>query len=312
MSDPAFAAFINNISSPNFQNNIQTLSAASANLKASSDAIAKGAAQLSDSTADLVQFQSAVSTIKNGLEQAKTGSGQLASGSAALASGMGSLNHAAGQLQNGLNAIQGSVSASAEDASDQVKNLNGLDEYAENSVTIDNDSINPVPNYGTAFAPYFLSLSLWVGALIIFVGTYLDSDEKFKILSQHSNNKIIRTLLFLLLAFTQAVALAIIVKLCLGLHVNHPVLYFLSCGLVSMVFLSIVQFLMVFLKDIGKFLSLLLLIVQLTSVYADDIFRESVQRGHKRRRYACRDDKRGYFIRYTCRIYCLDNNYVEN
>src|SRR5699024_45271 len=36
-----------------------------------------------------------------------------------------------------------------------------------NPVNVKNKSINDVPNYGTGFAPYFLSLGLYVGALVL-------------------------------------------------------------------------------------------------------------------------------------------------
>lgn len=321
MSDPEFAGFITSMSNPTSQQNIKTLSEATAGLKTASATIAGGISQLASSTNDLTKIQAAVSQIKQGLEQAKDGSTKVADGSSKLAtgaaqlssgaskladganslnSGMSKLSTATGQLDSaandiaggaakvssGANAVNGGVSdindgaqklkdgiatakdgvdTSVTDANEQVGNLNGLDEFASDPVSIESDRINPVPNYGTAFAPYFLSLSLWVGAIIIFVGIYLDSENKFKMLSRDCENKTLRTFAYLLIGFVQAVFLAVVLKICLGLHVNHMGMYFASCCLVSMVFLSIVQFLMVFLKDIGKFLSLVLLILQLTS-----------------------------------------------
>ncbi len=265
MKDPTFAAFISKMSAPEVQTNIKTLSDATANLKTASSMIAEGASQLSTGTDNLPQLQAAVSQIKMGLNQAKAGSTKLSEGSAALNTGMTALSQAAGQLQDGVTAIKDGVDTSAADAAEQVKSLDGLDEYAAAPVTVNSKSIFPVPNYGTAFAPYFLSLSLWVGALIIFVGTYLDSEDKFKLLSRNSENKIKRTFVFLLIGLVQAVVLAVILKICLGLQVNNLPMYYLSCCLVSVVFLSIVQFLIVFMDDIGKFLAILLLILQLTS-----------------------------------------------
>ena len=122
-----------------------------------------------------------------------------------------------------------------------------------------------MPNYGTAFAPYFLSLSLWVGALIIFFGIYLDADEKFQLLSRRSDKRIIRSFSYLVIGLMQAVLLALVLQFGLGLQINHPLAFYLACCLVSMVFIAIVQFLIVFLKDIGKFLAIALLILQLTS-----------------------------------------------
>ncbi|MEG0157628.1 MAG: YhgE/Pip domain-containing protein, partial [Anaerovoracaceae bacterium] len=74
-------------------------------------------------------------------------------------------------------------------------------------------------NYGTAFAPYFLSLSLWVGGLIIFFGIYLDVDKRYKYLCRDSENKVIRSFVYLLLGLAQAVVLSLVIKFGLGLEV---------------------------------------------------------------------------------------------
>lgn len=291
MQDQTFAAFIGKISGS--KDNIQLLSAATEKIKTGSETISAGIAQLSEGTTSLSQVQTAITTIKNGLKQAKDGSQLLVNGTDQLSNGMsalsqatkqintaisdlnngadqlkdgtGTLNDGAAQLQTGIAAAENGVNSSVIDADTQLKNLNGIGDFAAEPVTVTTESINPVPNYGTAFAPYFLSLSLWVGAIIIFVGIFMDTEKRFTLLSRDSEKKGVRTFVYLLIGFTQAVVLAIVIKLCLGLEVNNIVLYFASCCLVSMVFLSIVQFLMVFLKDIGKFLSLFLLIIQLTS-----------------------------------------------
>ena len=68
-----------------------------------------------------------------------------------------------------------------------------------------------------------------------------------------------------MIGLMQAVLLALVLQFGLGLQINHPLAFYLACCLVSMVFIAIVQFLIVFLKDIGKFLAIALLILQLTS-----------------------------------------------
>jgi len=151
------------------------------------------------------------------------------------------------------------------DANDQLKVLDGLDKYAKNPVEVSTEPYAPVPNYGTSFAPYFMSLSLWVGGLMIFFGIYLDADSKFKLLSRNAENKVLRTFLYLVIGLFQSVILGMILLFGLNLKVNHVGFFFASCILVSFVFISIIQFLLIFLKDVGKFLSLGFLILQLTS-----------------------------------------------
>lgn len=286
MADPVFAAFISSMSDSSNAQNLQTLAAANTQLKSASGLIAQGAAKLQDGTSSLPELKSALAQLEEGLTQAKDGSAQLVTGADTLyggmntltnattqlataageiANGISDLNNGASELNTGINTAQTEVSSSVTDTKDQLKSLDGLAEYAEQPVNVEQTSINPVPNYGTAFAPYFLSLSLWVGGLIIFVGIYLDADGKFKILSRDSKNKVARSFCYLLIGFVQAIMLATVIKWGLGLKVDNMALYYASCCLVSLVFIAIIQFLFVFLKDLGKFLAMVMLILQLTS-----------------------------------------------
>ncbi|MDP4119950.1 MAG: YhgE/Pip domain-containing protein [Bacillota bacterium] len=255
---------------------LESAKSGSSKLLSGTKTLSSGLSTLNSGAGQLLSASNNISSgaesLNSGTKKAASGASQLLDASKDIKSGAESLNSGAqkaasgaNQLKDGIATAKSKVDSSVNDASQQVKSLDGLPQYASEPVTVKTESINPVPNYGTAFAPYFMSLSLWVGAIIIFVGIYLDSDEKFKLLSRHSDSKLKRTFVYLLIGFTQAIVLAILVILCLGLHVNHLGLFLASCCLVSMVFLSIVQFLMVFLKDSGKFLSLVLLILQLTS-----------------------------------------------
>ncbi len=286
MKDPVFAGFIMKLSDPKNAESIATLQAASTKLKAASQQIAAGTATLSAGTKDLPELKAAMNTLSAGLAAAKAGSEQLAEGSKALSEGIGSVKDATaklseaagtiaegadqldsgvGELSDGITTAQSGVDTAITDTDEQLKALDGLKEYAEAPVSIEQDNIVSVPNYGTAFAPYFLSLSLWVGALIMFVGIYLDSEGKFKILSNNSEHKVARSFIYLLIGFAQALVLAKALEWGLGLKVDNELLYMAACCLYSMVAISIVQFLMVHLKDLGKFLSIVLLILQLTS-----------------------------------------------
>ena len=100
---------------------------------------------------------------------------------------------------------------------------------------------------------------------MIMFGIYLDADSRFKLLSRSSERKTLRNVAFLGLGVAQALVLATVVMAGLGLNPEHTFLFFMSCMLISMTFISIVQFCLVVCKDIGKLLAILLLILQLTS-----------------------------------------------
>ena len=293
LSDPVFAQFINNLNNPTNTQNIAALKQYTASLKDASEQIAQGTSLLASGTSSIPQLKAGIEALASGLADARDGSAQVAAGADTLSSGLASLDTAtmrlgdAGQqlsagaqqikngtatlsdgtsaLHNGINSAKSSVNTSIAKANTKLNALDGLNHYVESPVTTEKDPIDPVPNYGTAFAPYFLSLSLWVGALIIFFAIYLDADGKFNLLSRNSDNKLLRSFAYLLIGLVQAIFLGVLLKICLGLEIDHLIMYFGACCLVSLVFISIVQFFLVFLKDIGKFLSIALLILQLTS-----------------------------------------------
>jgi len=100
---------------------------------------------------------------------------------------------------------------------------------------------------------------------MLFIILYYDASDRFKLLSRNASNKFLRTGLYLLLASLQGISLGIMLLLGLDLHVTNYFIYFLSMILVSCLFESIMEFLIVSLGDIGKFLSLVLLVLQLAA-----------------------------------------------
>lgn len=273
---------------------VKLLSDSSANLRAGAAALATGAQQLSDgaallpegTAAGIAKIKAAVVQLQGGMVKAKTGADQLNTGSqdlyagltkadsgaqqlyaaaGTISSGAAAVDSGADQLAAGLSTAKSGVDSSVTGTVSQLAALDGIGQQAAAPVTINTASITSVPNYGTAFAPYFMSLSLFVGGLMIFVGIYYDPQDKFNLLSRNAENKVVRSFIYLLIGFVQAVVLGTILRAFLGLKVDNIPLYYLSCALVSCVFIAIIQLLMVYLKDLGKFVTMVLLILQLTS-----------------------------------------------
>ena len=240
---------------PALQKGLNQLQSGVETAKAGSLQVASGASTLN----------SGASTLKSGTTNLVNGTDTLAKGTETLKSGTDSLVSGMNTLNSGIKAGKDGVNTSIKDTNEQLKAVDGINTYAENPVKVNKDAVDYVPNYGTAFAPYFLSLSLWVGGLIIFFGIYLDVDKRYKYLCRDSANVVIRSFAYLILGVAQALILAFVIKSVLGLEIEHMTQYVLSCVLVSVVFISIIQFCLVHLKDFGKFLALLLLILQLTS-----------------------------------------------
>src|SRR5690606_29224947 len=118
-------------------------------LSAGADVLEGGAGELA---AGLTKLNSSVQELSSGTKQLEDGAAQMTSGLIELADGTQ-------ELSTKLN-----------DASSRTGDLTLSDEKASmfaEPVQLDVERMAEVPNYGTGLAPYFLSLGLYVGALLI-------------------------------------------------------------------------------------------------------------------------------------------------
>ncbi len=203
--------------------------------------------------------------LTNGLEKINSGSKELGTNSQKFLDGEKEIRDGAGELDDKVKEAYNKVADKQNEAKDKVAKLDGMAEFASDPVKVDEKEVDYVPDYGTAFAPYFISLSLWVGALIMFVMIYLNPQMRFKRKLVKNMHMDVKFLIYPLIGVIQAVALALVLINALNLHLTNTFMFFVVIVLVSLSFISIVQFLIVHLGDIGKFLVILLLILQLTA-----------------------------------------------
>ena len=241
---------------------LDTLSANNDALNSGAGALRNGAGQLAEG---VDKYTEGVSVASDGAAALKAGTSRADAGAGELASGAAALDNGAGQLEAGIGTAKDGVNTAVSDAKSELKALNGLSEYGEEPVKTETEYVQPVANYGSAFAPYFMGLSLWVGCLMIYFGIYLDYERRIKLLSKDSEKIVLRTGAFALISAAQAILLAVVIKDVLHITVNNPAMLFGACILVSITFMTIVQFCLINLGDAGKFFAMLLLILQLTS-----------------------------------------------
>ncbi|MGW2561244.1 YhgE/Pip family protein [Streptomyces sp. NPDC001514] len=108
--------------------------------------------------------------IHTGLTSAKTGSsdldsgvGRLENGATDLDGGMFKLVDGSGDLAGGLNEGVGRIPDY--DKQDRDRRTDVM----ADPVQLASQSLHKAPNYGTGFAPYFIPLSLWVGAMVAYM-----------------------------------------------------------------------------------------------------------------------------------------------
>lgn len=219
-----------------------------------SKVLASGASSVKDGVAKL----------SDGVSALEGGSKELSKNSVVILSGETKLQDGLAKLKAGVTEAGNGVSSSLLKADSQMNGTDGLKEYAASPVKITEKKVYGIPDYGTAFTPYFVSLSLWVGALMMFFAIYLDEEVRFRRFSSASKGYM-RFFAYTFIGIAQALVLDMVILKALHLNVTNVGLFVLTSIIISMSFTSIMRFLLVQLRDVGKFIAILLLILQLTS-----------------------------------------------
>lgn len=267
-------------------NSFDTLKTSGSYIAKNSDAINtnigalnKNVQTFGQSLTDISKLGSAVTKLQDGSNKMFTGMSTINSGltelnkaNTQISSGLKELNNGSSKISSGANTLNSSVaSAKSEldknikETKDELKLLDDLKDYSENPVVVDTQEVNKVSSYGTAFSPFFISIALWVGALMLYIVLYYDKEERFAKLSINNENHLQRTLCYHGLATLSGIILGILLNLFLDFEITNYFLYYISLVLVANTFVAIMEFLIVNFKDIGKFIALILLVLQLAA-----------------------------------------------
>lgn len=132
-------------------------------------------------------------------------------------------------------------------------------------IRLANQSLHKAPNYGTGFAPYFIPLSLWVGAMVAYM--LIAPLNKRALAAGASPWRIALAgwLPVAALGAAQVGALMSVLHWGLGLEMAHPALTVGFLLLVTGCFAAIVQWLNAKFGAAGRILVLAVLMLQLTS-----------------------------------------------
>lgn len=226
-----------------------TLAEKLAELEKGTTSLAQGAGDL---RAGLVDAAAGTTKINDGTSQLARKSGELADGSQTLAEGSTKLLDGTGELVSGLSEAGDEAEISISD--DNI-------DMTINPVDLNKTVINEVDNYGTGLAPYFISLGLFVGALLL-TNVYPLVQP-----AGHPTGAVSwfmsKSSIVIIVGIFQVLFTLLILHFGLGLQVDNFALLVLTVEVTSFTFLAIVQVFTVVLGDVGRFLALIFLIIQL-------------------------------------------------
>lgn len=226
-----------------------------------------GVGQLYNGSVDMV---SGVNTLSSGASTIKDGMGQFNENIPVLSEGIEKLLNGSKEIAEGMDKAQSGTEELEKGLKDGVAEVNDkvstpskeLGKFVGEPVKVNETSLNPVPNYGTGLAPYFLPISSWLGAVFIFFVLKSKRNE------QEEYNTVQRVLgsyfAYAVLGIIQAVALSFVV-LALGIKPSSIPMMFIINICMSLCFVSIIQCFTSLLGLGGEGLAIIVLVLQLCS-----------------------------------------------
>lgn len=239
-------------------------------------------------------------SLKPGLEQladsVSTAAQSLNARASQLSGVGGDLETSAGLVAGKLGSAQGTIQSMADElhassdklstlstridealasgSVDQLKQIIGSDPEAlakavSAPVGVDRIAVFPVEDFGSAMAPLYTTLALWVGSLLIMVLLNPVPSERAKKEAGLVNPKPWQ-LFFgrygaaFVVAFMQSTVVCLGNMLFVGVQVSNPLLYLLCFWVAGFVFSFIVYTLVSLFANLGKALAVLLLIIYVT------------------------------------------------
>jgi putative membrane protein len=257
-----------------------TLNNNSAQLTSGANQLANGLNTVNEKTPALAsgvnQLANGVSTLANGANTLNSKSGELNDGTAKLADGLDTLNgkipslssgvlklkDGTGQLADGTNEL----ATKLKDGSAKINDLSLGDKNAEMIANPDKETqtkYSSVPNYGHALAPYFMSVSLFVGSLVFnFVYPIRKiADRKGATASQWFRSKVT---IGGVVATAMALVIGTVMQI-IGLNVSNQLQFYGILLATAWVNMFLIMFLAMSFDNPGRFIAVLLLVVQLGS-----------------------------------------------
>ncbi|WP_284979091.1 YhgE/Pip domain-containing protein [Arthrobacter sp. fls2-241-R2A-200] len=247
--------------------------------------------QLSDGSAAVsagaAQLAAATPALTDAISQAAAGAGQVSSGAATLAAGQQTALDGAAKLDDGAHQLDtgaAQLASGASTASDgahtlaselakgagQVPNPNdaqksSVSKVIADPVAVDNVSQAKAGSYGAGLAPFFMTLALWIGVFMLVQAMRPITQRALASNAASWKVAVGGWLPFFVVSVVQASILTLVVDLGLGLKPSHPIGMWLFMLAAVMAFSAIIQGIVALMGTPGKFVVLVLLVLQLVS-----------------------------------------------
>ncbi|KIL73061.1 hypothetical protein SD78_3249 [Bacillus badius] len=247
-------------------NGSDQLAAGTGKLQAGEKELTAGMSKLGEKLTEAqrgsAELASGAEALRSGLKELTTGSGKLTEGAGKLADGSKELASGSSELKEGTKELHDKLGEAADKANEVKATEETYDMMAE-PVKVDKEVKHHVPNYGTGIAPYFLSLGLFVGALMLTIVFPLR--EPVERPASGFRWFLGKTGVMFIAGIAQSLLVSAILLLGLKMEVESVPLFVFSVIITSLTFMAIIQMLVTIWGDPGRFIAVLILILQLTA-----------------------------------------------
>lgn len=259
---------------------LQAIEAGGKQLAAGAGPLAQGAGDLS---AGLAAYAQKLAEASSGAVELAGKSKELAAGASALQKGNESLAQGAKTLSTGWSDMTGHLQAlegglrqltdggtkladSLAEGAGRLAEVNGTQPlYAmlANPVHLREESVHRLPNYGTGMAPFFISVSLYVGALLL--STVFPMRETAQPAPSAGIWFVSKFAILAALSLGQVIVAALVLTLGVGLQPLNAMQMVWFMFVCSLAFMALIQLLVAAFDNVGRFIGILLLVLQLTA-----------------------------------------------
>ncbi|MEU0740404.1 YhgE/Pip domain-containing protein [Streptomyces sp. NPDC006134] len=260
-----------------YQGDLEELDKHLATLQEQAQALADRAPHLSEDLDDAVaridELNEGAGKVAAGAEKLYRGLGTAETGAVALDKGVGELKTGADDLSGGLYRLaDGSqkLAGGLHDGAGRIPDYGDEERDARTGVMADpvrlvSQDLHKAPNYGTGFAPYFIPLSLWVGAMVAYMLIAPMNRRALAAGAPAWRIALAGWLPVVAIGVLQTVALMSVLHWAVGLEMARAAGTVGFLFLVTACFAAIVQWLNARFGAAGRILVLALLMLQLTS-----------------------------------------------
>ncbi|ANP28658.1 X-X-X-Leu-X-X-Gly heptad repeats protein [Dermabacter vaginalis] len=242
-------------------------------LDAASGKLNDGAQRLASGTGDLTN---GASKLKDGATKLDGGIGKLNDGAVKLNDGIGQLDDGAhklggglGDLKDGANELHDGLAAGVEEVPNyNTSEKDHLASVAAQQVDLSKHRLHEVKSYGYGLGPYFMTLSLWIGALAFFLVFPALSGRR---VGSNMPAAMVALASYLPSAFVsllQSVLMVSTVHFLVGIDMVRLGQAFLISFIASLTFMALNQALVACFGPVGRFMSLIFTVLQLASAGA--------------------------------------------